>query len=185
MARPQKPQLQQQQQQPQHVESQLRCQSEYICFFSGFFLQLLFTFKLLRIHFNWFSYKLLKICRFFQLLLLLIFLWAHLSWSFGDTYTHTYAHWRTLGTVYKRRHARTHRLTHTHIHTHTWARAGDAKKAIGKFIVVVDSDAWLDSSAGVRGSKGSTYFYQFSNSFSLQRIVFLYVCFIFWFNWEF
>lgn len=31
-------------QQPQHVESQLRWQSEFICFFFCFFLQLLFTF---------------------------------------------------------------------------------------------------------------------------------------------
>lgn len=124
-------------------------------------------------------------CRSFSVVVVVDILWTHLSWSFGHTYTNTYAHWRRLGTVYKRRLASTSTHSPTITHTHTWARAGDAKKAIEKFIVVVDSDAWLDSGAGVRGSKGSTYFYKFSNAFSLQRIVFFYVCFILWFNWEF
>lgn len=120
------------------------------------------------------------------------FFFSCCCWYFVNTlelkfWSHIHKYIRTLAqTGYGiQTQTRKHTHAHTDYHTHTWARAGDAKKAIEKFIVVVDSDAWLDSGAGVRGSKGSTYFYKFSNAFSLQRIVFFYVCFILWFNWEF
>lgn len=120
-----------------------------------FILQLLFTFKLLRMHFNWFSYKLLKICslfcccwfsyHIFYYTFYFIFLLGLL-----DCCEHTWAEVLVTRThtrsVYM--HAHAHALVHTNTHTHTRARAGDAKKAIEKFIVVVDSDAWLDSGAG-------------------------------------
>lgn len=114
----------------------------------------MFTLKLLTMHFNWFSYKLLNICslffcRFSSHIFNIFFvgfvglLWTHLSWSFGRIYRHTHTHAHSFGI-----HARTGTRTRTLTHTQTRARAGDAKKAIEKFIVVVDSDAWFDSGAG-------------------------------------
>lgn len=121
---------------------------------------------------------------FFSQLLLLIYFCEH-TWA-EVLVTHTLVLWHTLGTVYKRRHAGTRTHTPTHTHTHTWARAGDAKKAIEKFIVVVDSDAWLDSGAGLTGEQGEHVFLSIlKRVFSAPNCFTLYVCFIFWFNWEF
>lgn len=175
MARPQKPQLQQQQQQPQHVESQLRCQSEYICFFSGFFLQLLFTFKLLRIHFNWFSYKLLKICRFFSVVVVADIFVSTLELKF---WWHIHTHIRTLAhTGYGiQTQTRTHTPTNTHTHTHSHVSARGRRQKGNREVYCccrLRRVAWLER--GGKGEQGEHVFlsilklvFSAANCFSLR-----------------